>query len=126
MEENELLKKQQNGGINSTNHSNSSFDSFLLPLLTGLDMLKHSQKKDTYRISHARTGFSFELDCSNITQGNSSDGVQGGPDSSDIGYTPVSFGTLDAKLPEYLKEEIYFDKSQVPMLLNKILSTVSS
>jgi hypothetical protein len=116
-EENSRLKMGKHG---ASVENSSAFDSFLLPLLTGLDVL-NSQKKDTYRITHARTGFSFEMDCSNISESSANKSS----DSSDIGYTPVSFGTLDAKLPEYLKEEIYFDKSQVPMLLNKILSTVS-
>ena len=95
----------------------------LVPLLTGLEVLLHPNKRETYRISHARTGFSFELDCANLEGTASSVAAS---DASDIGYTPVSFGTLDAKLPEYLKEEIYFDKSQVPILLNKVLSTVNS
>ena len=117
--------KEENSQLKASPHSGDSSGeagSLLLPLLTGLDVLSNSKKKDTYRISHPRTGFSFELDCSNVSGSSTS----ADPDSSDIGYTPVSFGTLDAKLPEYLKEEIYFDKSQVPILLGKILSTVNS
>ena len=111
-EENE----QQRGGAGSSAGAAATFGGPLLSLLTGLDVLEHSNKAETYRISHARTGFSFELDCSNL--------ANEAAESSDIGYVPVSFGTLDSKLPEYLKEEIYFDRSQVPILLEKILATV--
>jgi len=110
-EENTTLRSES-----SLSGSGGSDSFFLVPLLTGLEVIVHSHKKEVYRVSHTRTGFSFELDCSKLSDPTA--------DTSDIGYTPVSFGTLDSKLPEYLKEEIYFDKSQVPILLEKILSTV--
>ena len=86
----------------------------VLSVLTGLDIIS-GHKPHTFRACHPRTGFSFELS-----------GIKPHGSEDDIGYTPVSFGTMDAKLPEYLREEIFFDKSQVPILLKNMLTCLNS
>jgi len=112
-DENARLKSEMDATSVKAKASCSDLSSPLMSVLTGMDVLK--TKDDCYRMTHLRTGYSFEMS-----------GFAKDKGDGDIRYLPVSLGTIDTKLPDYLKEEIFFDLSQAPILFPKILSIMNN